>query len=745
MTGQRAGSLKVQLIVEYSELAVWGLLNTVFGYHYDSKVVKEDKASLKSGIGDIDVTSKNSLTGVPGYDAGGTGDDYTKYIYNEGQTMTFHIKTGVSGATTGNNLVDKRWKFEILAGGTTAVTGVAGVTGLPYIPDNWEGDLTWTIPIGTGNKDFTAKLTNGLITQSEDKVYSVKEISKIPGRTTMISPANGATFTLGQSVTFKFSAAPNPVTLSPIVRFDGGAKYSKTGSYFWSSSQITATNNQGQFTITPERVGPVYVKIVACDKAGNFGAPNTENNDYFITVNAIPKYLVTITVVDSKTSSPVSDATVVFGSSTQTTVNGITQFTVETGTYTLTVSKTGYKVFTQTGNQIAASKTIPISLVPTGEPTPPPTPPTTQDVTITVYDSSTELTVSDASVTLGTSTKTTASNGQIKFTDVATGPQSLYVTKENFEDFTQDLTIPDDLIEGIFAVQLIPGTSGPPSGTTYEVNIDVLDADGVAIEDASVQIGSDTQTTDTYGSVKFNLVADTYDVVVSKTGYETKTESVAVTDITFTQITLTAGDGPTPPEPPSGSTFTMTVSVTSSGSPVSGASVILGPAMETTGAEGTAVLSNIPGGENYLTVAKTDYNFYTETVTITMDSTLDVVLTSAPIPPPPGEKCTVTITVRDSASKTILEGAKVTIGDISQTTTASGVISIDVDQGTALVKVEKDGYVPFVRSINIDNHMTFTVSLMKIKGTPGFELVTLIAAFGVAFILFNKTRKKKDE
>lgn len=631
MVGARTGYIQVNLVVEYCELSVWGLFNSVYGYHYDYKTVKTDMAELKSGLGDVDVTSKNSMSGVPGYDAGGTGDDYTKYLYNEGQTVTIHVKTGYSGQSTGQNTADKRWKFEILKGGTASVVS-------ELLSDNWEGDKTWLIPIGTGNQDFTVRLTNGLIVQSESKIYSVKEISKVPGRTSITSPTNGATYQLGNSVTVKFSASPNPNTLSPIARFDGGAKYSPTGTYFWSSSTITATNNQGQFTITPTRTGNVYITVVPVDKAGFYGA---ENLDFFITVTSIPKYLVTVLVTDKTTSSAIDGATVILGSYTpQTTVNGVTQFTVETGTYTLTVAKSGYKTFTSTGNGISANKNIPVALESAI-----PSPDTDGDGIPDARDNCPDTYNPDQADTNGNGIGDVCEGIQTDtdedgIPDISDNCPSTYNPDQTDTDGNGIGDVCDEIASIEYTIKITVSTdAGPLYGAS------------VTLENISGTI--DEGTTDADGLINLKALVGIYDLKITASGYHDHEESLVVVADEPKEVNMISSDI---------IVYDLTITVTSAkdNTPIIGAQVDVDGQTAFTGAQGMAILSNLESGSKSITVTKAGYT----------DATSEFELT--------------------------------------------------------------------------DSTTTVTISMTG-KGTPGFELISLIVAVGITLILLRRKNKKNRE
>ena len=70
--------------------------------------------------------------------------------------------------------------------------------------------------------------------------------------------------------------------------------------------------------------------------------------------------------------------------------------------------------------------------------------------------------------------------------------------------------------------------TGQEVAATHAVTGKVTDADGKALEGATVTVGDQTATTDKEGSYSLKLAAGTYDLTVAKTGYQTATKSVTV-------------------------------------------------------------------------------------------------------------------------------------------------------------------------------------------------------------------------
>ena len=70
--------------------------------------------------------------------------------------------------------------------------------------------------------------------------------------------------------------------------------------------------------------------------------------------------------------------------------------------------------------------------------------------------------------------------------------------------------------------------TGQKEAATHAVTGKVTDADGKALEGATVTVGDQKATTDKEGSYSLKLAAGIYDLTVAKTGYQTATKSVTV-------------------------------------------------------------------------------------------------------------------------------------------------------------------------------------------------------------------------
>lgn len=74
---------------------------------------------------------------------------------------------------------------------------------------------------------------------------------------------------------------------------------------------------------------------------------------------------------------------------------------------------------------------------------------------------------------------------------------------------------------------------------TYEALFIVKDEDTNLLEGVEITIGSETKTTDINGEATFDLIRETHEAEISKTGYTTQTDIFTIIDINVTRnITL---------------------------------------------------------------------------------------------------------------------------------------------------------------------------------------------------------------
>ena len=154
-----------------------------------------------------------------------------------------------------------------------------------------------------------------------------------------------------------------------------------------------------------------------------------------------------------------------------------------------------------------------------------------RDATVTVSDGTNAI--SGATVTIGSTDKTSGDDGKATFSNLEYGTYTVSVSKTGYADGTGTLTVDD-------------------THSTLTVTLEVVDTitvtvnDGTdAIEGASVVIGETTKTTNSSGECTFtNMTYDDYEATVSADGYTSKTETLQFRSNhkSFT-ISLTASEG----------------------------------------------------------------------------------------------------------------------------------------------------------------------------------------------------------
>ncbi len=174
---------------------------------------------------------------------------------------------------------------------------------------------------------------------------------------------------------------------------------------------------------------------------------------------------------------------------------------------------------------------------------------------------------------------------------------------------------------------------------------------------------------------------------------------------------------------------TLTVTVTSGKSPVSGVDVSFGEMTGNTDSSGEVDFTvPDPGVESAIyTVTAEKAGYITKEKTITVIKVYELSATASV----GSDGTTVTVTAI-LIGKGPAVGATVTFNDKTETTDANGEVTFTAPA------VEKN--TDYTATVEYDDKTT--AATVTITPTPGFELLTLIAAIGVAFILLRRRRNK---
>ena len=176
---------------------------------------------------------------------------------------------------------------------------------------------------------------------------------------------------------------------------------------------------------------------------------------------------------------------------------------------------------------------------------------------------------------------------------------------------------------------------------------------------------------------------------------------------------------------------TLTVTVRSGTNSVSGANVEFAGTTKTTDANGEATFTAPdPGVESVVYTVSAELEGYLSTEkSLTVIKIYDITVIGPSSAPAAGETFTVTVLAKGSP----LAGAEVTFNDKTSTSGGDGKLT--------LTAPSEPGDYPLTASYEDYTDFTMTVTVKEGGGIPGFELLTLIAAIGVAFILIRRKRR----
>jgi len=179
---------------------------------------------------------------------------------------------------------------------------------------------------------------------------------------------------------------------------------------------------------------------------------------------------------------------------------------------------------------------------------------------------------------------------------------------------------------------------------------------------------------------------------------------------------------------------TLTVTITSGGVALAGVDVRFAEETVQTDSNGEAAFTAPdPGVESAIytiEAEKAGYNSAEKSITVIKVYTIQIVGPSTA--PAPGEEFTISVIAQGSA----LGGATVEFNGKTFTSGADGKVTLTAptSPGTYTVTATYEGY-------NDASH-TITIEEGEEPGVPGFELLTLVAALGVAFILLRRRRRQ---
>lgn len=373
-------------------------------------------------------------------------------------------------------------------------------------------------------------------------------------------------------------------------------------------------------------------------------------------------------VTDAATHQAISGATVTVGTVSETT-DSHGEFEIENlaaGTYDLQASAEGYSPSTQTLNLAADQKldlTIPLQKQPSNPP-----PATTGTVSGTVKGDGAAL--SGATVKIGSVSTTTDPQGLYKLENIQTGNVVVIAQANGYVTATQSAAVSDGATTTVdFTLNAVPNPV--PNKGTIRGTV-VSEADGKAVEGATVQLGDRSVQTDANGEFTIENVDPGHATLhVSAPNYVSEDDKVTVAVGLNSVNTIRLDPVPTPVPTETG---TLTGTVTSSaGGPVSGATVKVGHLTTSTNDQGQFTLSGVAAGTADVEVTQPGFQSGEVNVSITANATTNATLQLVPKPSGGGHNGSSSLSgaVYD-ASGNAVAGATVMLQGDRTTTDASG-------------------------------------------------------------------------
>ena len=241
---------------------------------------------------------------------------------------------------------------------------------------------------------------------------------------------------------------------------------------------------------------------------------NTEETTVNVYLTPVSPTTGTINVIVHDTNdNPLINASVTIDNTTKVTdTSGQCSFeNLSYSTYTVTIECKDYEKYTDSiilDNE-TVDYTVKLTLL-------------TATVVVTVKDDTTSELLSDANVTLNETTLITDTDGKCTFSDVPYGDYDINVTRYDYNDFTDTVSVASEYLE--YNVMIHSGIE------TSNVTISVFDKETeTPINGATVNLGEYNATTDSDGKCVFeNILYSTYTLTVSYDDYEEYTESLVV-------------------------------------------------------------------------------------------------------------------------------------------------------------------------------------------------------------------------
>jgi len=665
------------------------------------------------------MTAKPISSAVVSYPAGGT---------------TYSATTDGNGMYTLSGVVEGT--YSVTAGGTGYVSQTLAVSLGPGagVTQNWSlSPLPGSI-IGQVIDAQTGLSVSGATLSYNSGGVTVSATSDVNGNYTLTGVPEG-TYSLtasaagfasqstqvtvgpGSTLTQNFALVPLAGTISGQVT-DGGTGTPISGatvSYTLSGVTLSATTDaSGNYTLSNVPAPGTYTLTASASGYTSQTATVPVNRGGVATANFAMQLLpgsITGQVTDTLTAAAIGGATVSYvndGVAVTATADSNGNYTlsnVPPGSYVVTAAAAGYSSQSQT-------LTVTTNLATVGNFALTPKP---GSITGRVYDSSTGLGASGATVAFSVGSVTTSAtadgNGNYAFSNVTEGSYSLTASGSGYVSQTASVAVaPGTAVTQNFALPLLPGSiSGQVTDATTGTAI------GGAI--VSYTVTGTTVSATTNGNGNYNLTnvpPGTYTLTASAAGYISQSQAVTVvTNATTSQnFSLVILPG----------AIAGAVKDSQTGAGIGGASVSYTAGGITTNATadagGNYNLPNVPPGTYTVTAAATGYGNQSLPVTVASNATTTQNFSLVP------QDGTIAGQVTDATTSVAIPGATVSLvvggTTLSATADASGNYSLsNIRQGTYAVTAAASNYGSQSQQVTVTPGATATqnFSLTPLPGS----------------------------
>lgn len=378
---------------------------------------------------------------------------------------------------------------------------------------------------------------------------------------------------------------------------------------------------------------------------------------------------------------------------------------VPVGTYTVTVSASGYTMQSATAAvNTGATTTLNFALI-AGSNTP-------GAVAGTVTDSS-GVAISGATVSYSGGSTTTSTNGTYSLSNVPAGTITVTAAATGYNSASAQVSV----TSGATSTQNFALTASSTGTGPGAISGKVVDAStGAGISGATVTYSGGSTMSGTGGAFSFsNVTPGTYSVTAKASGYFTESTSVTVTSGATASTTI---------QLPTGGIIAGTVTG-SGGAAVSGATVTLtggsvnNTVTTTTNSSGAFNSNWMPVGTYTVTVSAAGYanQSVTATATTGQTTTVNIALSTSSGGGTGSGTATISGQVTDISTGGAVRGATVSYAGGSTTTDTTGSYTFSsVSPGTYSVTVKASGYFSQTQSVSTTGGATSTLNFQLATG-----------------------------